>query len=341
MYKAEYIWLDSKKNFRSKIKIINSVENISLETFPIWNFDGSSTDQQIHSNNSEVFLEPYYFYKYDDNYLVFCDCFVYVENDKKYLSFRRECYDLLEKNKDYLPQFGFEQEFFMLDPKTNLPFGLSNTNQIINTVSETGEYKNSYYCGIGAGNVCNNNREFMSSVLDDLIKLNVGVTGMNMEVSPSQGEIQICNFGIKACDELILLRYLLVKKGEKFNIKISFKPKLSNIPKTYNGSGCHVNFSTVIMRSDYGYNYIIDFIKKLGKNKDYLSYYGGEDNKMRLTGKNETCKWDEFKYGIGDRKASIRIPNIVFEEKKGYFEDRRPSADCDPYLVSLFLIKNI
>ena len=31
----------------------------------------------------------------------------------------------------------------------------------------------------------------------------------------------------------------------------------------------------------------------------------------------------------------------IWDDKKGYLEDRRPSANCDPYLVAWRLIKTI
>ena len=54
---------------------------------------------------------------------------------------------------------------------------------------------------------------------------------------------------------------------------------------------------------------------------------------MRLTEDHETASWEEFTYGVADRGASVRIPTKTFFEKRGYFEDRRPSSNCDPYLV--------
>ena len=59
----------------------------------------------------------------------------------------------------------------------------------------------------------------------------------------------------------------------------------------------------------------------------------GTDNNLRMSGEHETAKFDEFSYGVANRGASVRIPNEIYKNKKGYFEDRRPSANCDPYLV--------
>lgn len=34
------------------------------------------------------------------------------------------------------------------------------------------------------------------------------------------------------------------------------------------------------------------------------------------------------------RKASVRIPQSTKDEGRGYYEDRRPAANLDPYVVS-------
>ena len=119
-------------------------------------------------------------------------------------------------------------------------------------------------------------------------KAGIIITGMNMEVSPGQGELQVCNIGIKACDNLIFLRYVLVRLGEDYNMVIDFSPKLDMDTKL-NGSGCHINFSTKQMRDENGYSFIKKALDKLNlqETDKHLKYYG-ENNIDRLTGKNET-----------------------------------------------------
>ena len=60
----------------------------------------------------------------------------------------------------------------------------------------------------------------------------------------------------------------------------------------------------------------------------------GKDNNKRMCGLYETSKYDTFSYGVADRTSSIRIPKDTFKNKKGYFEDRRPASNIDPYIVS-------
>merc|ERR1711902_143490 len=60
----------------------------------------------------------------------------------------------------------------------------------------------------------------------------------------------------------------------------------------------------------------------------------GSGNELRLTGKHETANIDQFLYGVANRGASIRIGRDTEAEGCGYFEDRRPSSNADPYLVT-------
>lgn len=66
----------------------------------------------------------------------------------------------------------------------------------------------------------------------------------------------------------------------------------------------------------------------------YLKLKLGSGNERRMTGEHETSSYDTFSSSVAGRGCSIRIPRHVNEEKKGYFEDRRPSSNCDPYLVT-------
>lgn len=68
---------------------------------------------------------------------------------------------------------------------------------------------------------------------------------------------------------------------------------------------------------------------------------GGKDNERRLTGKHETSNICDFSAGVAHRGASIRIPRGVSDDGCGYFEDRRPSSNCDPYSVVDAILRTI
>eukprot|EP00955_Chlamydomonas_euryale_P113209 366201-Chlamydomonas_euryale.AAC.1 len=42
---------------------------------------------------------------------------------------------------------------------------------------------------------------------------------------------------------------------------------------------------------------------------------------------------DDFSWGVADRGCSIRVGRNIPIEKCGYYEDRRPASNLDPYVV--------
>merc|ERR1719275_255237 len=88
-----------------------------------------------------------------------------------------------------------------------------------------------------------------------------------------------------------------------------------------------------------GMEYINSMMAKFAaKHKDHLELYG-DDNQKRLTGHHETSSMDQFSFGVGNRAASFRIPtSTAHANGKGYFEDRRPASNIDPYLVGAMLV---
>jgi glutamine synthetase len=42
---------------------------------------------------------------------------------------------------------------------------------------------------------------------------------------------------------------------------------------------------------------------------------------------------EKFSFGVANRGCSIRIPRTTEINGKGYYEDRRPAANIDPYVV--------
>ena len=93
------------------------------------------------------------------------------------------------------------------------------------------------------------------------------------------------------------------------------------------------------MRYENGIEYIDSAIEKLSKKHDEHMIIYGSNNDLRMTGLHETADYYTFSSGVANRGASIRIPNSTFIDKCGYFEDRRPGSNMDPYLVTSKLLE--
>ena len=327
MHKLEYLWLDgcNPTQIRSKTKIVKSFGRNGGEA-PIWGFDGSST-QQAEGNSSDCVLKPVRVYPNPldtDSSIVLCE--VWNVNDTPHkTNTRRELEEtFVDLESDIDEWVGFEQEYTLYE--NNKPYGWPD----IGEPPPQGDY----YCGRNIGE--NIMKEHMNACID----AGISICGTNAEVMLGQWEYQIGAGGsIHMSDDLWVARWLMERICEKHELSVSLHPK--PIAGDWNGAGCHTNFSTGEMREDGGYPAIIEACEKLSENpQEHIDVYG-QDNDQRLTGEHETCSIEEFRYGVSDRGASIRIPWQVEQDGCGYLEDRRPSSNCDPYKVSKKLIETI
>jgi len=347
---AEYIWIDGNEppRLRSKIRVIeydmatDPDQNFRFcrVEMPKWNFDGSSTNQ-AEGDDSDVTLVPVKTVQWPHNsghWLVLCECYHSGKPAKG--NHRAALRELLESGvqEKHEPWIGFEQEYVIYDLETGRPLGFPSQPHSFPAP------QGPYYCGVD-GDVAHG-RSLSDEHFYNCLEAGLMVYGTNAEVMPGQWEFQMgyrregdSPDPLKMSDELWLARYMLFKVAEASGkyISLDCKPMHGD----WNGSGCHTNFSTKAMRGEGGLDEIWGSIDRLRKtHNQHIAVYG-DGLEDRLTGQHETCDIEQFKSGVADRTASIRVPKSVYDAGFGYLEDRRPGANMDPYQVSQRLLTTI
>lgn len=359
----EYIWLDGSEpqKLRSKTKVINLGESnfivpshlSEIKKYPNWSFDGSSTDQAEsgEGKNTDCVLKPVF--QCDDPFrgephkLVFCGVYEPDGETPHKTNNRSKLYSQIKKlglsetlddgfKMEDSPWFGWEQEYTLMTKPDfqkgdGLPLGFRPNSEP--------RKQGDYYCGIGSDNVIG--RKIVEEHLEKCVEVGLDVSGINAEVLLGQWEYQIGPVtALNGSDQLWMSRYILERVAENHGIIVSYHPKPVKSNK-WNGSGCHVNFSDKEMRDEGGITKILQVMKTLEKNhKEHIEVYG-LDNDQRSTGELETSDINKFTYGYSTRDTSVRIPLSTKIDGKGYFEDRRPASNCDPYQVSLRMLKTV
>ena len=330
--KLEYIWLDGNhptQSLRGKTKVLADFSG-SLEDCPMWAFDGSST-QQAPGGSSDCLLKPVAIFPDPGRlnaFLVMAE--VLNADGTAHESNGRATIE--DDDNDFW--FGFEQEYFLWDPDTDLPLGFP-----------AGGFpgpQGPYYCSVGAANSFG--REIVEEHLDLCLEAGLNIEGINAEVASGQWEFQSFAKGAGAAgDETWIARYLLERTAEKYGASVNWHCK--PLEGDWNGSGMHANFSNTTLRECGDQATFEAICEAFGASpeviKAHIDVYGSQ-NHLRLTGLHETQAIDKFSYAISDRGASIRIPiGTVNNGWKGYLEDRRPASDADPYKVAAAIIRTV
>jgi glutamine synthetase len=328
MIKAEYIWIDGTKptpQLRSKTKVIENGEKPGL-----WGFDGSSTNQAAGESSDcvlrpvEVIPSPLHPHA-NEGILVLCEV-LNVDMTPHESNTRQACAKTAEWFEKHKSWFGLEQEYTLM--KNRQPLGFPADGY----PAPQGQY----YCSIGALNAFG--REIAEEHLSLCLEAGLQISGINAEVMPGQWEFQVGPVGpVEVSDQLWLARYILERVAEKHGVSVSWDPK--PVKGDWNGAGCHTNYSNETMRTTpLAYEKAAQALgsEALGHIPNY-----GHGIEERLTGLHETCPHTEFRYGVSDRGASVRIPWQVAKDGVGYIEDRRPNANCDPYVVTALITETI
>merc|ERR1712060_462000 len=273
------IWLDAHQTPRSKTKVLTA-RPTKLSDLPVWNYDGSSTEQ-AEGHNSEINIMPRAIF--DDPFrgyphvMVLTDAYNAWDDKPAIGNTRAACAEVHDKYKKLDAWYGIEQEYTLMKPgkvgvAPTVPYGFNEDG------SEPAP-QGPYYTGAGTGVAIG--RPVADDHLKKCLQAGVKVTGINAEVMPGQWEYQVgpCR-GIEIGDHMVVSRYIMYRVTEHHNVVCSLSPKPAD--GDWNGAGCHTNFSTKEMREKGGYEAIIKVCEAFGKvAAEHIAEYG-EGNDKRL-----------------------------------------------------------
>ena len=321
---AEYLWIDAVGEVRSKARTIETKPGgVKVSDLPDWNYDGSSTDQ-APGEDSEVLIKPRAIFKDPfrggNNILVLTDTYT-PAGEPLPTNTRAKAAAIFEESrvKAEEPIFGLEQEYTL--------FNLDKTTPLGWPVNGYPGPQGPYYCGAGA------DRSFGRDVCEAHYKAclfaGIDVSGINAEVMPGQWEFQVGPVaGIAAADQMYAARYILQRVCEDFGVYCTLDPP---IPGDWNGAGMHTNFSTknaaprASPRSSR---------RSASSARRRRSTSPRTAKATSAPHRQQTADINTFSYGVANRGCSIRIPRGTEAAGCDYLEDRRPSSNCDPYIVT-------
>ena len=324
---VEYLWIDGTEptaKLRSKTKIVTVGEEP-----PLWGFDGSSTNQ-APGEDSDCVLRAVYTcpdpIRKGNAKIAMCEV-LKTDLSPHPSNTRAACAEIAGKHTEHEMIFGIEQEYTLFTGPTQ-PLGWPRDG--------FPAPQGGYYCGVGSDEVFG--RPLVEEHMVACLAAGLMISGINAEVMPAQWEFQIGPIDTpEVADQLWVARWLLYRIGEDHKVNATLDPK--PMRGDWNGAGAHTNFSTKEMRESF--DACIEAAEALGRRHDLHIANYGHAIEERLTGLHETASYAEFKYGVSDRGASVRIPWQVARDGKGYIEDRRPNANMDPYVVTRLVLESV
>ena len=346
-----YVWNDGRTDrTKSKSRILSHVP-ASVADVPIWCFGMQVRDPVTKEPRAaDHFLRPVRLYKDPfrggNHRIVLCDTLDESGSSPASYNTRVALKEIADAVADsHEPWIGIEQEYVLMESG----LGSNSTGQRPLGWPVAGfpdpEVWYEYMFGVGADIVIG--REIHESAYRAALYAGIKVFGENSECMPGQWEMQVGPSDPLTCaDDIWMLRFILARTAESFRSCLCIQPRAVE-GKGWLGTGMHVNVSTRGTRHEgRGMQAIKAAIEKLAPaHQEYLGLCDREEgraNARRLVSPYLSAgRPEEFTSGIANRRASVRIPQACVNATAGYFEDRRPAGNADPYRVIHHLLRTI
>ena len=334
VYRAVYIWIDGAEptaKLRSKTKVIPIGEEP-----PLWGFDGSSTNQ-APGENSDCVLRPVYScpdpIRGGENRLVMCEVLL-PDMSPHPSNTRAACAAAAEKYASFDTWFGIEQEYTFFD-------GIKPLGWPDNGFPAP---QGGYYCGVGTDEVFG--RPIVERPPGRLPRLRPHDLRHQR-----RGHARAVGVPDRAHGHTRDRRPALGRPLAPLPHRRGHPHLRHGEPRRHRPAGPQARPRRLERRRRaHQLLHVADARelrclhrrrRALAANHDLHIANYGDRIEERLTGRHETASYKEFKYGVSDRGASVRIPWQVHRDQKGYIEDRRPNANCDPYVVTRLILESV
>ncbi|XP_070391238.1 glutamine synthetase, mitochondrial-like isoform X2 [Dermacentor albipictus] len=245
---------------------------------------------------------------------------------------------------DQWPDAGVDSELYLLPVALFKDPFLKGRNKLVlcEVLNADEQPHESYFYAVGSENTAG--RQVADAHIKACSYAGVKLYGSNVEAVISQWEYQIGPLpGVETGDHLWISRYILQRVAEDFGVVVSFEPRPF---KSLKMPGCagHINFSTKSSRSEGGLDWINKAIAKLElKHELHLKAYDPrkDANKERLRGNLMATPSREFSAAVSAKTVCVRIPRLTKVAGRGFFEDRRPGANVEPYRAMQRLVETL
>ena len=302
---TEYIWFSYDDfKIRSKIKILNRVNN-NLE-LPLLCYDGYKTNEIKEKNtNREIVLKPWAMYNNpfkninlngkNDKYLILCDS---IKNNESKKSYRLLLDDFIKQN----------------NIKSKIQFGLEFL--IKSDVSN-----NDDYCSVNNGN--NIITDFLNELIEKTENINANLSELYKINSEKYILITEKFTPIISCNNLLIIKFLMEKISEKYNIAIKYNSYCA----------LKIFISDNETEKKDGLNNILDKINKCKDNHSEIDKVLEDLKFLNLTYKNSNLN-----FGIGNKSTVINIPILTKIANRGNFVYNKINSYSDPFLAAYLIL---
>lgn len=184
-------------------------------------------------------------------------------------------------------------------------------------------------------------RQLSEAHLKHCMYAGIKISGVSQSPSPNVWSYKLgpCS-GVDLGDQLWMSRHVLLRLAEALGVPVSFDPSLAG--KGGTGMGCYIKYSTEETRKPgIGLVAIQQHVGRLqATHMQHIMAYG-KGSLQRVMSKASSCSQSavsSFTCGFGNKAAMVVVPTTTMVRRSGYYVDRRPASNVDPYAVTMLLV---